>query len=175
MTWIYLKLENDQGVNFSIELSWLLTLVRIETNLPVCFLGEVTARQFCFEIYWPLGRHQIQLWPFEKTWALLNVWPKILQLNFFYLVWMWVAAVDFMSLSLSIAVRVDFFFCHGANFCHNSLMPCLLHQSFIVEIHNHWELLMDHGKSIIFQNNRDLYNKFFKIVLLSKEFKYRLS
>ena len=72
-----------------------------------------------------------------------------------------------MSLSLSIAVRVDFFYCHGANFCHNSLMPCLLHQSFIVEIHNHWELLMDHGKSIIFQNNRDLYNKFFKIVLLS--------
>ena len=63
-----------------------------------------------------------------------------------------------MSLSLSIAVRVDFFFCHGANFCHNSLMPCLLHQSYIVEIHNHWELLMDHGKNIIFQNNRDFYN-----------------
>ena len=116
-----------------------------------------------------------QLWPFKKTWASLNVWPKILQLNVFYLVWMWVAAVDFMSLSLSIAVRVDFFICHGANFCHNSLMPCLLHQSFIVEIHNHWELLMDHGKSIIFQNNRDLYNKFFKIVLLSIEFMYRLS
>ena len=129
-------------------------------------IEKQTARQFCFEIYWQTS---IQLLPSNKTWALLNVQPKILQLNVFYLVWMWVAAVDFMSLSLSIAVRVDFFLCHGANFCHNSLMPCLLHQSFIVEIHNHWELLMDHGKSIIFQNNRDLYNKFFKIVLLSIE------
>ena len=26
-----------------------------KTNLSVCFLGEVTARQFCFEIYWPLA------------------------------------------------------------------------------------------------------------------------
>ena len=25
-----------------------------KTNSSVCFLGEVTARQFCFEIYWPL-------------------------------------------------------------------------------------------------------------------------
>ena len=25
-----------------------------KTNLFVCFLGEVTARHFCFEIYWPL-------------------------------------------------------------------------------------------------------------------------
>ena len=23
-------------------------------NLSVCFFGEVTAQQFCFEIYWPL-------------------------------------------------------------------------------------------------------------------------
>ena len=26
-----------------------------KTNSFVCFLGEITARQFCFEIYWPLG------------------------------------------------------------------------------------------------------------------------
>ena len=25
-----------------------------KTNLLICFLGEVTALQFCFEIYWPL-------------------------------------------------------------------------------------------------------------------------
>ena len=27
-----------------------------KTNSSVCFLGEDTARQFCFEIYWPLGQ-----------------------------------------------------------------------------------------------------------------------
>ena len=26
-----------------------------KTNLFICFLGEVMARQFCFEIFWPLG------------------------------------------------------------------------------------------------------------------------
>ena len=30
---------------------WLLP----KTNLSVCFLGEVTTRQFCFKIYWPLS------------------------------------------------------------------------------------------------------------------------
>ena len=31
-------------------------VIRIEKQiLPGFFLGEVTARQFCFEIYWPLG------------------------------------------------------------------------------------------------------------------------
>ena len=29
-----------------------------ETNSFVRFLGEVTARQFCFEIYWPLANSQ---------------------------------------------------------------------------------------------------------------------
>ena len=30
-----------------------------KTNLFVCFLGEVTARLICFEIYWPLGYHSV--------------------------------------------------------------------------------------------------------------------
>ena len=30
-------------------------------RFSVCFLGEVTARQFCFEIYWPLYTHSEQL------------------------------------------------------------------------------------------------------------------
>ena len=30
-----------------------------KTNLFVCFIGEVTAGQFCFEIYWPLDADQL--------------------------------------------------------------------------------------------------------------------
>ena len=33
-----------------------------KTNLSICFLGEVTARQFCSEIYWPLCIFLLKIW-----------------------------------------------------------------------------------------------------------------
>ena len=51
-----------------------------KTNLFVCFLGEVLARQFCFEIYWPLRCHdqimlQITLLTCQKRYSLWNWKP----------------------------------------------------------------------------------------------------
>ena len=64
-----------------------------KTNSFVCFLGEVTAQQFCFEIYWPLGRSKNvghHLWMFPKvvfiagyTKTLAPLWSLFFRLEFY--------------------------------------------------------------------------------------------
>ena len=67
-----------------------------KTNLSVCFFGEVTAQQFCFQIYWSLDnpkksvwRTYIQwLWLWTWTWwAVTNCWKIIPFLIMIIAVW----------------------------------------------------------------------------------------
>ena len=53
---LYQWLGKTCNLNFDFKFQVFLSCQDRNTNSSVCFLGEVTARQSCFEIYWPLDR-----------------------------------------------------------------------------------------------------------------------
>ena len=46
--------RNTWNLNFNFKLQVFPSRQDRKTNSSICFWGEVTTRQFCFEIYWPL-------------------------------------------------------------------------------------------------------------------------
>ena len=71
------RLRNTWNLNFDFKFEVYPSHQDRKTNSTVCFLGEVMARQFFFEIYWPLNdtkkiRNTLILLVFAKFKALID-------------------------------------------------------------------------------------------------------
>ena len=79
------RLGNTWNLNFDFKFQVFRSHQDRKTNLSIWFLGEVTAWQFCFEIYWPLPEtHRPQIikkiarcefkWMSKKSFKFRHFW-----------------------------------------------------------------------------------------------------